>query len=268
MTTNDTEPLDFLLAIGLRPVLYGFTDGYGLGGLTPWVQAAGLDGVERFDNLEREPDVELIAAAQPDLILDTWTSEDLYRQLSAIAPTLVIKNTDNEPWQSVQRMVGQATGNETAAEQAIAETEAVIPEQAQRLAAFAGQTVAIAYQFFDEILISGAEVAIGRLVEQLGLTVQAPDPANITFLSLEQWQNVDGSDLLVSPEFFAADIESQEAGALFRSLPAVRNGHYVVLPVEVSQATYLESTLSVRWVLPKLADALLQAAEGNGKQLS
>lgn len=268
VTTNDTEPLDCLLAIGLRPILYGFTDGYGLGGLTPWVQALGVEGVERFHNLERAPDVELIAAAQPDLILDTWTDEDLYQQLSGIAPTLVIKNTDNVPWQDVQRMIGQATGEEQAAEQAIAATEAVIPEQASRLEAFAGQTVAIAYQFFDEILINGAEVAIGRLVEQLGLTVQAPDPANITFLSLEQWQNVDGSDLIVSPEFFATDIEQQEASALFRSLPAVQNGHYVMLPVEVSQATYLESTLSVRWVMPRLTDALIEAAEGRGRQLN
>jgi len=136
------------------------------------------------------------------------------------------------------------------------------------VAQFADLTVIIAYQFFDELLINGAQVAIGRLIEQLGLTVEAPDPANITFLSLEQWQSVDGPDLIISPEFFGEDIAKQEESPLFRSLPAVRNGHYVVLPVEVSQAAYLESTLSVRWVLPNLADAIIEAAEGRGRQLS
>ena len=268
VTTNDTEPLDCLLAMGVKPVLYGFTDGYGLGGLTPWVEAIGVSGVESFDNLERQVDLELIAAGQPDLILDTWTAKDVYQQMSAIAPTLVIKNDDNVPWQDVQRMVGLATGYEQAAEDAIADTEAIIPEQAARVAQFADLTVIIAYQFFDELLINGAQVAIGRLIEQLGLTVEAPDPANITFLSLEQWQSVDGPDLIISPEFFGEDIAKQEESPLFRSLPAVRNGHYVVLPVEVSQAAYLESTLSVRWVLPNLADAIIEAAEGRGRQLS
>lgn len=268
VTTNDTEPLDCLLAVGLKPVLYGYTDGYSLGDLSPWVKAIGIEDVERYDNLERAVDVERVAAAQPDLVLDTWTTEDLYQQLSAVAPTLVIKNSDNDAWQDVQRMVGAATAHEQESEDAIAETEAVIVEQAERLEPYKDLTVAIAYEFFDELLINGSEVAIGRLVERLGLKVEAPDPAIITFLSLEQWETVEGADLIISPEFIPDDMAKQEENPLFLGLPAVQDGRYVVLPREVSQAAYLESTLSVRWGVPKLADAIIEAAEGRGRQPS
>lgn len=264
VTTNDTEPLDCLLAMGVKPVLYGFTDGYQLGGLTPWVEEIGVEDVERYDNLTREPDVERIAAARPDLILDTWTPENLYQQLSGVAPTLVIKAADNTPWQDLQRMVGEATGYIEESEQAIAETEAVIAEQVERMRDYAGTTVAIAYQFFDELLINGKDVSIGRQLDQLGLTVLAPADEEITFLSLEQWVEVADADIIVSPEFFGDDITKQEANELFLSLEQVQSGRYVVLPNVISQATYLESALSIRWVMSRLADAVIEAIEGRG----
>lgn len=268
VAVKDTEPLDSLLAIGLKPVLYGYTDGYQLGRLSSWVQEIGIEDVDRFDNLERaEPDVELIAAANPDLILDVWTAPEVYDQLSGVAPTVVLRNSDNTPWQDVQRLTGKVTGRVDEAEQAIQETESVTAEQAERAAPHAGKTVAIAYEFFGDLLINGAEVAIGRLVEQLGFTVQAPNPAEITFLSLEQWQTVKDADIIMTPEFIHDDLVKQEQNPLFLSLPQVHDGHYIVLPAEVSQSVYLESALSIRWGLPQMTDALIAAAEGKGKKL-
>lgn len=40
------------------------------------------------------------------------------------------------------------------------------------------------------------------------------------------------------------------------------------LPLEIAEAGYLESTLSVRWVVPKLVEAVIEAAEGRGKRLA
>jgi hypothetical protein len=45
----DTEPLDCLLAVGLKPSLYGYSNAYGTG-VPPWVTAAGgLEGTQSFD---------------------------------------------------------------------------------------------------------------------------------------------------------------------------------------------------------------------------
>lgn len=263
----DEEPLDVLLAMGLQPVLYGVTEHYGVD-QTPWAKDAGLDGLATFDNVEWAPDVERVAAAEPDLVFDSWTEPDVYSQLSGIAPTVVLRADEGFTWEDVQRLAGEALGMEDAAEQAIAATNAVYPQQAARLASYAGRKVTIAYRFQDELLINGGESPIGRIVTKLGLEVVAPDPALITSLSLEQWQQVSGADILLSPLFFEEDLAAQEADPLFRGLPAVQAGRYVVLPVEVSRAGYIETALSVRWLIPRLADAVIEAAEGRGKKLS
>ena len=263
----DEEPLETLLAMGVRPVLYGFTNHYGIA-VTPWMQAAGIDEIEQFDNQDWAPDIELIASAAPDLILDSWTEPEVYERLTGVAPTIVLRVDDASTWEQVQRLVGQAVGMEDEAERAIAETEAVFPEQIERLKDYADRRVTIAYRFFDEILINGAETPIGRIVARLGLTVDAPDPAAISSLSIERWNEVDDADILLAPQFFLEDLDVQETGPLFRRLPAVQDGRYVVLPVEVARAGYIETTLSVRWVVSRIADAIIEAAEGRGKRLA
>jgi hypothetical protein len=40
------------------------------------------------------------------------------------------------------------------------------------------------------------------------------------------------------------------------------------LPLDIARAGYVESTLSVRWVAPRLAAAAIEAAEGRGKPLA
>jgi ABC-type Fe3+-hydroxamate transport system substrate-binding protein len=168
----------------------------------------------------------------------------------------------------VQRLVGQATGREAEVDRAIKETEEVIASQAARVKQFANRTVTVAYQFFDQFLINGADISISRLVIQLGLTIKSPDQTKISELSLEQIRMVEDADILLSPEFFAKDMDQLEANPLFKTLPAAQNGRYVRLSVEVARASYLESALSVRWVVPQIADAIIAAAEGRGKKLA
>lgn len=69
-----------------------------------------------------ELDFEALAAAQPDLLLASWTVAATYETMSAIAPTLVYKNVDATTWQEIQRIVGTATGRTEKAEAVIAET--------------------------------------------------------------------------------------------------------------------------------------------------
>ncbi len=270
VSTDMNEVVDSLLAIGLQPVYYGLSGGY-IDGVPVWVQEAGLDPEVEFDRIARfELDPERVAAMQPDLILGTWVEEPLYNQLSGIAPTLVVKASDATTWQEVQRVVGQATGRAAEAEAAIAETEALLAEQKARLEPYLDQQVAIAYDFFDELYINGKTAPIGRVLSDFGMMVISPETVaegDIDVVSLEQTNLLADADIIITPEFIEGDVARLEANPLFRLLPAVQRGGYVPLSREDAQALYLESTLSYRWGIPRLVDAVITAAKGEGTRL-
>lgn len=265
--TEDNEPLDTLQAIGIRPVLFGITRQYGVD-QQPWRDEAFIDGVESFDFSTYELDLEQLAAKNPDLIIDVWTEPDIFEQESGIAPTLVLKVDDLVPWQDMQRLVGQATGAVEESEAAIAETERILDEQAARLTDLADKKVTVAYAFGDEFLVQGANTTGARILARMGLNIVSPNDDDLTSMSLERWNEISDADIILSLAFFPEDAEAQESSPLFQSLPAVVNGGYVTLDNVVGRAWYRESTLSVRWVAPMLADAVLEAAAGNGKKLS
>lgn len=265
------EAVDSLLAVGLQPVYYGLSGGY-IDGVPTWVTEAGLDPEIPFDRIARfELDAERVAAVEPDLILTTWIDEALYEQLTGIAPTIDVKSSDATTWQEVQRTIGLATGRVEEAEAAIAETEALMAKQGDRLAPYLDMPVAVAYDFFDELYINGATAPIGRVLSEFGMTVVSPEtaaPGDIDVVSLEQTNLLADAQIIITPEFLEGDVARLEANPLFRLLPAVQRGGYVPLSREDAQALYLESTLSYRWGIPRLVDAVIAGAEGNGERLA
>jgi iron complex transport system substrate-binding protein len=240
-------------------------------GLAPWVIEAGAEEVPEIPGTaEGELDFEAITAARPDLILTSWPDEPTYQTLSSIAPTLVFKNSDATTWQEVQRMIGEATGRSARAEQVIAETEALVASQEVRLQPYLDEKVAVAYFWLDQFFVNGKDAPIGRILATYGLDVISPGtvaPGEIDVLSLEQINAVADADIIIAPEFLADQTAAQEANALFRALPAVQNGGYMLLSPEMAQALYIESALSTQWGVPRLVDAVIEGAEGKGKRL-
>lgn len=268
--TSEAEGLDSLLALGVMPAGMIFSGGY-IGALAPWAIQAGAEDVPLIESLaEGEIDYEAIAAAQPDLILTTWPDETIYETLSSIAPTLVIKSSDATTWQEIQRMVGEATGRSAQAEEVIAETEATIASQEERLQPYLDKQVAVAYFWFDQFFVNGKDAPIGRELAAYGMNVISPGTAaagEIDVLSLEQINTIEDADILIAADFLPDQTAAQEANGLYRALPAVQNGSYILLPPEMAQALYIESSLSMRWAIPRLVDAVIEGAEGKGKRL-
>lgn len=268
--TNELEGLDSLLALGVRPVGMVTTGGY-IGGFAPWAIAAGAEEIPEIPGTaEGELDFEAITAARPDLILTSWPDETIYETLSSIAPTLVIKAADVTTWQDIQRMVGTATGRSEQAERVVAETEALIASQQERLQPYLDKQVAVAYFWFDQFFVNGEDAPIGRILAAYGMDVISPGTApagEIDMLSLEQINLVEGADILIAADFLPDQTAAQEASVLYRSLPAVRNGGYVLLSKEMAQALYTESALGMQWAIPRLVDAVIEGAEGRGRKL-
>ena len=114
-----------LLAIGAPVIASGATlPGHRIaddqGFFRQWGKVAAEKGVKRL--YSGEPNLEAIAAENPDLIIVSATGNDsalpFYDRLAALAPTLVV-NYDDKSWQEVERVLAQATGKEAEAEASI-----------------------------------------------------------------------------------------------------------------------------------------------------
>lgn len=265
LVASDFTDLEYVLALGVTPVAYGFTGAWARGAL-PW-QASGLNGVASFE-VNLEPDAETIAGYAPDLIIGMSSYvEKIYEKLSTIAPTVVLDWSVR--WRDGLRTVGQALFESEKAERAIAETEAFMAGIKSELGGLGGKKIMIGSLYGETLYVIGTGPIADQFAE-LGLTfVPAPgDNASASGLAAFSLENIDvlaDADIILS---FATDLEATkrlEAFAPFRSLPAVAGRAYGPLDA-VTGSAFADnfSPLSARWVLPKLADLLGKLSAGQG----
>lgn len=110
---------DFVLGLGVVPVMTrSWFDAYWS---FPWVRAV-TKGAEVPRSGEDGIDLEAVAASRPDVIIAIYEDidEDMYRKLSAIAPTVVQSSAyppEKTPWDVQLLTTGKAIGREDLAEQ-------------------------------------------------------------------------------------------------------------------------------------------------------
>ncbi|CAN5680034.1 iron-siderophore ABC transporter substrate-binding protein [soil metagenome] len=262
VAVSDFMDLDYLLTLGVEPVLYGFTNAWDSGAM-PWQSAAAA--FPSFD-ATGDPDLEAIAGANPDLILGMQSIEAVYPQMSEIAP--IIAFGWDTAWREGIRLAATALGLESLAEERIAEADLIIEAAKTELAPIAGKRLRVGFEYGDIFYVWGEETAASKLFKELGLNfIGGPEPS-LTALSLEQVNTLDDAEILLSVGSDPAGIEMQEASPLFRSLPAVQNGGYEVLTVIQSRALGDGlSPISLPWVMPQFVELMLKLANGGGKQL-
>jgi len=85
------------LAIGIQPIATVWISSESL----PKHLQGKLDGAESIEILNLEPNLEKILLLKPDLILSNTRFQNIYKQLSDIAPTVVLNNPGPPPpWQT------------------------------------------------------------------------------------------------------------------------------------------------------------------------
>lgn len=115
----DTGELDAVVSLGLTPVGAVTTDVSPA--LVEYLEPE-LEGTEAVGTIG-EPNLEAIAALQPDLILsNTVRHEDLYDELSEIAPTVFAADV-GVSWKETLLLAGEALGEPERAQQLIADYE-------------------------------------------------------------------------------------------------------------------------------------------------
>jgi iron complex transport system substrate-binding protein len=124
----DTGEIDTLVQLGIKPV--GVAD-YGTTGLPEYLKGATEDAT--LLGSVAEPNLELIASLQPDLILTSkLRHEKIYSQLSAIAPT-VMSDRPGVTFRENFALYAEALGKEQKASEIVAKYESRVKAVAAKL---------------------------------------------------------------------------------------------------------------------------------------
>lgn len=207
-----------------------------------------------------EPDLERVAAQRPDLILRTIDTEpDLYRRLTAIAPTVVISFQRLSLVEVVNR-IGTVLGRIAEADQLTAryraETAAIGRDFAELLRATTVSYVAMAGK--TTFWTHGPAWTDTSVLLDCGIRLAEPSASQRTATveySLERLDVLTDSSLLLinaGPDgrTAAEDTKPLTGSTLWATLPAVRAGRVRPIPYgAASLGTALELTARVREIL-------------------
>lgn len=206
---NQYSLLDYLLALDLAPIAstgdpaaeYPFAS-Y-LEGRT--------DGVEMVGGSE-EPNLEQIAALRPDLILANPWQEDIFAELSEIAPTVGVPLSYSDYLEEL-RWVADLIGRSDDAEALIAEHEARIDGMRELLGDRAGELELTVVRIFPDSARVEGDSYVTTLLRSAGFGLSSvhDDPAGAE-LSLERIPELD-ADAVIVYSAANAQLEADNAAA-------------------------------------------------------
>ncbi len=218
----DTGELDSALSLGVTPV----------GAVTTAVDSEFLsylaedaEGIEVVGTIP-EPNLEEIAALEPDLILsNSVRHEDLYDQLSQIAPTVFAADL-GDTWKENFLLAAEALGKEDEAATALEEYEQEAAELGEAIGDPAETSISALRFVEGAIRVYRPQSFIGTVLADIGLDqVELPTGENATFaeLSAEEITKADADIVLFSSYGPAADSGEAAvvAGPLWPRLSAV-----------------------------------------------
>ncbi|MEU8700798.1 iron-siderophore ABC transporter substrate-binding protein [Streptomyces sp. NPDC048680] len=199
----DTGELDSALTLGVQPV--GGTHSATEDGFPAYLPAERTKNIKEVGEIAN-PSMETVASLKPDLILTSKVRDgDRYKQLSAIAPTVMTESTGSA-WKENFHVHAEALGKQAEAEKVIAAYDAHVAKVTE---AIGGKKKAAAtdvnfVRFVEgaDIRIYGKQNYIGSILADLGMGRPAiTDKAK------------DGFSYDVSPE----KIDLADADAVFTS---------------------------------------------------
>jgi iron complex transport system substrate-binding protein len=266
--------LDALLAFGVQPVAY-IGNNRGDDGLNAWErEAIGDAELIRTENPNFTFPLELVTAAEPDLILMNpyvgadQTQFDLANQ---IAPTLSRLGTGEalDTWQEQVTALGTVLGREADAAAIIAGVDAEIAAVTTELPALAGKSALLV-----QVDVSSSSVNVvaspsdpaNTFFTKLGMTIpprvtDAADASGRLVVSVENIDLVDADYLLVYARGVTAD-DIAAAIPGWSNLRAVANGAATYADTEEIVAFYSPGPLSLAWGVDHIRPELAGVAAG------
>lgn len=244
---------DMLHTIDQSPVAYSadVPSADALASHAPWL-AEDL-GTETLDvelvSSDYTANLEKIASYEPDLILGvTWSiSEDLYQQVSQIAPTFVGVEEGNNDWEVLFDSLGSLTGETEAVNSAKRTLDEEFAKAREELPGLQGKTYQMT-AFDGEKFWFGN----GSWLEGLGLKPAANQDNSQTRgedIALENLDQLDADVLSIYDT--EGDRTSLGKDPRFQELPASKHGAVVFSDLSMATAANGPGPLSLTWVLDK-----------------
>ena len=224
---------DILSILGYKVVGTANSDAYDYTKFPSYLEET-LSGAEILGySMQDTMDVEAVMNLNPDLIVISTVQEKMYDQLSEIAPTVMIQ-LEALNWKEDVRALAKVFNKEDVANEWLTKYETEAKEEGDKIKAEYGEDttylsfLASGGQFF---IFDGA--GFGEvLYNDMGLAKPAGMPEQtdislpvVTYEGLASIQT-DYIFLIATDE----DLAQLESNAIWNSLPAVKEGHVVVLP--------------------------------------
>lgn len=162
LTNEGTEAV---LALGIKPVgaVKSWTG-------SPWYEhiAADMEGVQELGE-EGQPNLELIAGLQPDLIIaNKMRHEEIYEQLKAIAPT-VESETLRGDWKINFKLYAEALGKSEEADKQLAAFDSRVEDFKAKAGDKLKETVSVVRFMAGKTRVYHADTFSGIIFDQIGI---------------------------------------------------------------------------------------------------
>ncbi|WP_099468035.1 ABC transporter substrate-binding protein [Konateibacter massiliensis] len=212
------------------------------------VQDLGTDGIN----------LELLAELQPDIILNQ--SADMgnldIENLEKVAPVVVFGNASKMDWRLSLREVAKVVNKEEKAEEVIAEVDAKLAEEREKLAAkYEGQTM-IQFSVMGEDKYFAA-YRPDLYDKETGLGLNAPEG----FTTSETYEQLSMEAIVqMNPDYIFVNVfdgdeallEALEQNSVWQSLKAVQDGHVYRLDGSGHAASALATLYTVNFITDAL----------------
>lgn len=218
----DTGELDDALALGVKPVGAVRVDV-----ATDFLSYLGdqTEGIEEVGTIS-EPNLEKIAALDPDLILSsTVRHEAIYEQLNAIAPTVLAPDL-GDTWKDNFLLYADALNKTDEAKKMLADYESDAAALGKTVGT--GKTLSIVRFLPGQIRLYSDKSFSGVILDDMGLTVPEQAVGEDTYLEIspEQVTTAQADHLYVSTYGPEGDTDKAKVlgGPLWQRIPAVESG--------------------------------------------
>lgn len=159
----DSTTLEFLTALGIKPVGAPISDGFAARLQQDW------SGVEDIGGTG-EPSLEKTLTLQPDLIIGGEYNQAIYSQSSQIAPTLLYRFEHSGQWKEIFMTIAQMLEKADVAEQVMADYDARLADFRQQMGDRLSQTqVSVVRIYPDRLNLYLQDSFCGTVLQDAGL---------------------------------------------------------------------------------------------------